>query len=114
MERAGCSGSACIDLVVSAVNCSHVQSMAKDKSDSLTLAEVSQPIPGEEALDANSEVLSVGPDRLQEGVRCGGHVSVEDDLAIGIEDAKVRGLGMKVDPAVVGVLLGVGSHRPNR
>ncbi len=102
-----------IDLVVlgfAAVDRSHVESMAQDESDPLALAQVCQPVPGEDALDGDSEILAVGFDRPQEGLWRGGHVAMEDHSPCCVEDAEVHCLGMKVDTAVVSVLFGVESH----
>ena len=40
---------------------SHVQGMAQDEGDLLSLAEVGKPVPGEDALDADGQTLPEGP-----------------------------------------------------
>lgn len=38
----------------------HIQSMARDKRDVVFTAEVGDPIPGEDALDGDNDVVTVG------------------------------------------------------
>ena len=52
-----------VDLVVfgfSSVDGFHVEGMAEDEGDGLSRAEVSDPVPGEHALDSHDDVLSEG------------------------------------------------------
>jgi hypothetical protein len=102
-----------IDLVVlglSSVDGLHVEGMTEDELDPLPSAEIGEPVPGEHALDGDDEVVTVGRDGLYKGLRMTPHVLVQEDLALPVEDAQVHGLGMQIDPAVVGVRLGVESH----
>lgn len=73
-------------------------------------AQVGQPVPGEDALDGDDEVLTVGGDHLEESLRPGLYVAVDEDFAGLVQDADVHGSGVQVDAAVVAVLLGVKSH----
>jgi hypothetical protein len=68
-------------------------------------------VPGEDALDADDQVLPVGCDRAEEGPRVTADVLIEEDLAGLVEDAEIHGAGVQVNPTVVFVLAGVGSHR---
>jgi hypothetical protein len=88
----------------------HIEGMTEDELDLLVAAKVSNPIPGEDALDADDEVVTVGFDRRQKVVWSTPHVLVEKNLPISIENAEVHGLGVQIDPAVVLVGLGVESH----
>src|SRR5262249_7991104 len=102
-----------VDLVVltfAAVDGFHVQGMSEDEGDLLLVAEVGEPVPGEQALDGDDEVVAEGGDGLQEAVGMGGQVLVEDDLSGGVKDAQVHGPGMQIDAAVESVLLIVEAH----
>jgi len=67
--------------------------------------------PGEDALDADDQVVPVGLDGEQEGRCIRGHVAVQQDVALGVQDAEVHGARVQVDAAGVLVALGVESHR---
>ena len=97
-------------LGLAAVDGLHVEDVAQDEGDSLPGAQVGEPVPGEDALDGDDEVLPVGGDRLEEGLRAGLHVAVQEDLTGLVEDAEVHGSGVQIDSAVVAVLLGVKLH----
>jgi hypothetical protein len=88
----------------------HVERVAEDERDALPPAEVRQPVPGEHALDGDDEIVSVGLHSLNEGLRTASHILVQQNLTFPVKDAQVHGLGMQIDPAVVGVSLGVESH----
>ena len=73
-----------VDLVVldrGAVDGSHVEGVAEDELDAFGLAEISEPVPGEDALGADDEAVAVGRDGFQERLGTGGEIPVEDDLA---------------------------------
>src|SRR5437867_12405189 len=63
----------------------------------LTGAEVSKPVPGEDAFDTDNQILSVGCNRLERWFRRGLHIPVKEDLSVLIQDAEVHGAGMQVD-----------------
>ena len=75
------------------------------------VAEVGQPAPGEDALDADDEVVAEGSDGGEERFRCGREVPVEHRLSGLVEDADVQRAGVEIDSAVLSVLRGVESHR---
>ena len=60
--------------------------MAEDDGDTLGGAEVGQPVPGEQALDANHQVVAEGGDGGEESIGPGGQVALEDGAAVGVED----------------------------
>ena len=94
-----------VDLVVldlGAVDGLHGEGVAQDELDPLAPAEVGDPVPGEDALDADDQVGSAGGDGLEERVGRGATVLVKHDLAVTGEDAEVHGASVQVDPAVRG------------
>jgi len=102
-----------IDLVVlglSSVDGFHVQSMPQDEGDVFLGAEVSEPIPGEDTLYCDHNVLSVRRNGLQKGLRLGTDVSMEDYLSVMVQDAEIHGPGVEINATIVAVLLGVESH----
>jgi hypothetical protein len=84
--------------------------MAEDKGNLLLGAEISEPVPAEQALDGDDESVAEGGDGLEEGVGVGGEVHVVDDLAGAVEEAQVHGPGVPIDAAVESMLLGVEAH----
>jgi len=79
----------------------HVERVAEDELDSLPLAEISEPVPGEDALGADDEAVAEGSDRLEQGLGGGDEVVVEDDLAVVREYAQVHPSRVEIDAAVV-------------
>jgi hypothetical protein len=74
-----------IDLVVldlSAVDGLHVEGVPEDEGDPLSRAEISQPVPGEDALGGDDEVVAIGRDGRQKGFGATAQVLVEEDLAL--------------------------------
>jgi hypothetical protein len=92
------------------MNGSHVERMAEDEIDLFISAEVSQPVPGEHALAADHQTITIGLDLLQKVFRPRRDVLVKDDFASCIEDAEVHGVGMQIDAALKPVLFCVEFH----
>jgi hypothetical protein len=88
----------------------HVEGGSQDKGDFLFSAEVGEPLPGEPAFDRDDEPLTLGSHRLEERVRSGLHMTVQQGLTIVAHDAGIHGPGMQVDTAVKLVWVGVESH----
>ena len=84
--------------------------MSEDEGDLLLGAEIGEPVTGEDALDADDDLVGVGRDGVEESVRIGVDVPVELDLAVVVDDAELHGTGVQVDAAVVGVAVGEESH----
>lgn len=80
---------------------------AEDEGDALGGAQVGQPIPGEQALDADHQTVAERRDGSEEGVGPSGQVLVEAGAAVGVEDVPVEGPGVQVAAGVKSVLLGV-------
>jgi hypothetical protein len=85
--------------------------VAKDEGNPLPRTEVREPVPGEHALGGHHEILAVRSDELEECLRVGAEVLVDLDVSGLIENTDVEGSGVKIDAAVVEVLLGIESHR---
>jgi hypothetical protein len=84
----------------------HREGMAEDTRDACIGTQVSEPAPGEHALDRHDETLSIRSNGLQEGIRVGLHMAMDKNLAALVEDAEGHGAGMQVDAAVQWMLLG--------
>jgi hypothetical protein len=84
--------------------------MPQDESKPFARTQIRQPIPGEDAFDADYEAITGGRDGCE--TRCGAsrHVAVHQHLALLVQDTEVQGAGMEIDAAGKWVLLGVESH----
>jgi hypothetical protein len=112
-EQAG--GLERIDAVVlglGPVDGSHVEGMAEDEGDVVLGTEVGEPVPVEDALRRYDQLLPKGLDGLEEAGAVAREVLVEQDVALGVQNAQKKGAGVKVDPAVVLMLAGIESHGP--
>jgi len=81
-----------------------------DKGDTLPATEVSNPVPGEHALDSYNDVFPERLYRLEEELGVGLNVSAQSDLPGFIQDTEIHFSGMKIDSAIKFVLFGVESH----
>jgi hypothetical protein len=85
--------------------------MPQDKGDALGLAEVGDPIPGKEALDADGDVGPEGDQHLEEELLVIRDLLAHDDVAGLVDDTNRQQSGVQVDAAVESMLLGVETHR---
>lgn len=85
--------------------------MTQDEGDPLSLAEISDPVPAEEAFDGDHKVLHVRLEGLQQFLPVAVELPVDQFLAGLVEDAEVETPGVQVNSAVELVLPGVESHR---
>jgi hypothetical protein len=60
----------------------HVQGVAQDEGNPLLHAKVREPVPGEDAFDADHNILSIAHNRLEKRLGCCPHIPVENDLSI--------------------------------
>ncbi len=67
-----------------AVDGLHVEGVAENELDSLSAAEIGDPVPREHALDGDDEVVPEGLDRLEELLGLAGDVAVEEDGSLGV------------------------------
>ena len=72
--------------------------------------EVSEPVPVEDALRRHDQVFAERLDGLEEAGPVAGKILVKQDVALGVQNAQIEGAGVKVDPAVVLMLLGIETH----
>ena len=98
-------------LRLAAVDGLHVQSVAEDELDPLLAAQVGDPVPAEQALDGDDQILSVGGEGLQKLLCFAGHLPVDQGIALLVQDAEIEAASMKIDSAVMNMLSGVESHR---
>jgi hypothetical protein len=73
-----------VDLVVlglTPVDGFHVERMAQDEGDAFLGTEVGEPVPAEDALGADNEVVAIGLDSAKESLRLAAQVAVQDNLA---------------------------------
>jgi hypothetical protein len=83
--------------------------MPKHTGHAFASAEVGQPIPGQEAFDADDQLGPVGRNGLEKWLWARRHVSVHQHLPIPVEETEVHGAGMQVDATITLVLFGVAS-----
>ena len=84
--------------------------MAEDERNLVSAAEVGDPVPGEEALDADDNVGAEGSEGIEESLFVGRDLRLTDDVAGLVEDADGEEPGVQVDAAVELVLPVVESH----
>jgi len=84
--------------------------LISDKNDILLGAQVSQSVPGKDALHGHRHVFSVRGDGLEKEVRATRHVSVQEDFALLVQDTEIHGPRVQIDSAVVSVLLSIEFH----
>jgi hypothetical protein len=84
--------------------------MTEDNRQPLPSTQISKPVPGEEACNADNQIRTIGCNRLEKGVWSRWHMAVDQDFPTLVQDANVHGPGMQVDPAVKLMLFGVESH----
>jgi len=102
-----------IDRVVfglAAMNGFHGEGMPQNEGDPFCSAEVSEPIPGEDTLDGHYQAITIRCYGLEERLRSGFHMTVQQNFALVVHETNVHAPGMQVDTAVKGVLIGVESH----
>jgi hypothetical protein len=84
-----------------AMDGSHIEGVAQEKSYSNPLAQIGQPIPGKNTLAPHHEIVLKGPDEFQKGSFGAGEILFRKGLVLGIGHMAVHGLGVEVDAAVV-------------
>src|SRR5919198_4087442 len=102
-----------VDLVVfcfSAVDGFHVKRVTQNEGYVVFGAQICEPVPRKDALHRNRDVFSVRGNRLKESLWTAGHVSVRENLALGVQDTDLHRSGVQIDSAVVSVLLSIEFH----
>jgi hypothetical protein len=85
----------------------HGQGMAEDNSAPMWSAEGREPGPGNHALDRHNAILTRGRQSLEKRLWASGHVAVQHELPVRMQDADIHGAGMPVDATVKVVWLRV-------
>jgi hypothetical protein len=88
----------------------HVEGVTQDEGDVVFGAEVADPVPGEEALDADDDIGAERSQGVEEDLFAGRNFRLSDDIAALVEDADGEEPGMEVDAAVELVLPVVEIH----
>ena len=68
-------------------------------------AEVSEPVPGEDAFDSDNQTVPIGRNGLEKRFRTGFHIAVEQDLPVLVHEADIHTAGVQVDATVKWVLV---------
>jgi hypothetical protein len=76
---------------------SHIEGMAKDKGDTLLLAEIGDPVSGKHTLHRYHHVFPVRGDGFQEGLGIGVHIPVHFNLSLLIHNADVHLFCVQID-----------------
>jgi hypothetical protein len=92
------------------VNGFHVEGVAEDEGNTLIGAEIGKPVPAEDALGPDDQVLTVRSDGLEEELWVAPEFLMEADLTLLVEDAEVEIAAMEVDATGVLVLDRIEAH----
>ena len=84
--------------------------MTQDKVNAVVLAEIGKPVPGEPALHADDQVITIGLDQFHQSLRTSLDVLMDKDLPLRVDEADLEVFSMQVDTAVMLVCFGVESH----
>jgi hypothetical protein len=88
----------------------HVKGMAQDEANLAFPAQVSNPVPGEHAFNANHQVIQIGRNQLHECLGVGADVFVDKDISLLVQYADIQATGVQINTAVMFVGLGVEFH----
>jgi hypothetical protein len=86
------------------------EGVTEDEGTTLFSAQVSEPIPGEEAGNGHNQTVPIGRNSLEKGFRSGLHIAVEQDCPVVAHEANVHPAGVQVDATVKWVWVGVEAH----
>jgi hypothetical protein len=89
----------------------HVEGMAEDELDVLLAAQVGDPVPAEQALDSDHQILPVRSQGLGQQLSITGQFLVDQGFPLLVQDAEIEAASVEVDTAVMNMLSGVESHR---
>jgi hypothetical protein len=92
---------------LAAVDGLHREGVTEDAGNALVRAAVSEPVPGEEAVNGPNQTVPIGRHRFEQGFRSGLHMAVEPDFAVVAHKTDVHTAGVQVDATGKWVLLGV-------
>ncbi len=89
----------------------HVECMTKHKRDGFPVTQIGEPVPNEHAFDGDDDILPIGLDGPEKGLRIRSDVFVQQGVALLIQDTDVHGSGVQIDTAIELVLLGIEFHK---
>ena len=84
--------------------------MSEHEGDFMSSTQIRKPVPAKNAFDSDSNVIDIGENYLEKQFRIGFDILVNMDFTFLIEDTDLHFPGMKIDTAIVLVLLTVKSH----
>jgi len=84
--------------------------VTEDEGNTLFSAQVSEPIPGEDAFNGYHQTVPIGRNSLEKWFRSGFHIAVEQDVPVVAHEADVHTAGVQVDATVKWVWVGVEAH----
>jgi hypothetical protein len=84
--------------------------MSENERDAFIGTEISKPVPSEDTLCSNYDVLSIWGDGPEERLRLGSHISVEDHFGTLVQNTEIHRSCVKIDTTVMAMLSGVESH----
>jgi hypothetical protein len=99
-----------VGLHLPAVDRLPVQRVPQHEGDALPGAEVGQPIPGEDTLDRDRQIVPVGGNQFEEAGRIGFDVPMNQNGTFLIDDADVHLPSVQIDAAVIPMLPSVKWH----
>jgi hypothetical protein len=95
---------------LAAVDRFHLQRVPEDNGHLFRGAEVGEPGPGQETFDRDDQIVPIGCHALENRLRTGVHVALQQDLAVLAKDTHGHAASMQINAARRFVLLGVESH----
>jgi hypothetical protein len=72
----------------------------QDEGDALVLAQVGQPVPGEQAFGGDNQAVAEGRERVEDGLGAGVEGAGQALLSLRVEDAQGQSPGVEIDAAV--------------
>jgi hypothetical protein len=88
----------------------HIEGVTEDEGDISLCAEISDPVPGEDAFNGNNDIFPVSFDGFKKDLRIRSDISLKYDVSSLVDDAEVHGLCMEIDSTVVLMLFRVEIH----
>jgi len=79
----------------------HVEGMTENEFDAVLVTEIRDPVPHENAFDADDEIVHIGPNDFEEPIGASEQVFVDKDIPFAIDDTDVDVPCVQVDTAIV-------------
>ena len=103
-----------VDFIIfgfASVDSLHVEGMAQGESNLVLGTEIGKPIPAEDAFDTDDDVFQERGDKFDQHLLIGIDIFMKLNISLLIEDANVHFSGVKIDSAIILVLLGIEIHQ---